>query len=263
MAEKDPTPSTDYRSVIAWESRLRREEPFLDGILGQADDKLLLDVGCGTGEHARHFAERGWNVVGIDLSETMISQAADHAGETGAGGRVRFEERDVADAAGLPEAPFAAAMCIGNGLAFVEDEEALAGFFGGLASALRPDAPFLLQMLNFERIVERDVRTMGVNVRPNPDGEGEIVFLRIFRPRRGQRDVGFYPIALNLVPGREPVVDVRSSRETVHHGWRGDEIEDALRAAGFDDLRRFGTMADEPYVPLESPDLVIAGRKIG
>lgn len=37
--------------------------------------KSILDVGCGTGEHSIRFAERGYNVVGIDLSDVMIKQA--------------------------------------------------------------------------------------------------------------------------------------------------------------------------------------------
>jgi|Deesub1362A_J573_1020465.scaffolds.fasta_scaffold00326_37 SAM-dependent methyltransferase len=37
--------------------------------------KCILDVGCGTGNHSIRFAERGYQVVGIDLSDVMIKQA--------------------------------------------------------------------------------------------------------------------------------------------------------------------------------------------
>ncbi|MFP3985442.1 MAG: class I SAM-dependent DNA methyltransferase [Candidatus Bathyarchaeia archaeon] len=37
--------------------------------------KSILDVGCGTGNHGILFAEKGYSVVGIDLSEVMINQA--------------------------------------------------------------------------------------------------------------------------------------------------------------------------------------------
>ena len=37
--------------------------------------KTILDVGCGEGGHAIPLAKRGYNVVGFDLSETMIGKA--------------------------------------------------------------------------------------------------------------------------------------------------------------------------------------------
>jgi len=33
----------------------------------------LLDLGCGTGRHVAHFAERGFEVTGVDLSEHMLA----------------------------------------------------------------------------------------------------------------------------------------------------------------------------------------------
>jgi ubiquinone/menaquinone biosynthesis C-methylase UbiE len=80
-------------------------------------------------------------VVGIDVAEHMIEQATEHAGATEAGGSARFALCDAADAAGLPQAPFGAAMCVGNGLAFVESKADLRRVLGGVAAALRPGAP--------------------------------------------------------------------------------------------------------------------------
>ncbi|MGC2063692.1 MAG: class I SAM-dependent methyltransferase [Thermodesulfovibrionales bacterium] len=41
--------------------------------------RSLLDMGCGTGGHALLFAERGFNVVGVDLSERMLETAREKA----------------------------------------------------------------------------------------------------------------------------------------------------------------------------------------
>jgi 2-polyprenyl-3-methyl-5-hydroxy-6-metoxy-1,4-benzoquinol methylase len=41
----------------------------------QSSGRRLLDVGCGNGYLAGQMIERGWNVVGVDLSEQGISTA--------------------------------------------------------------------------------------------------------------------------------------------------------------------------------------------
>ena len=252
---------TEYRRVIAWPERIRREAPFLARVFAEAPARSLLDVGCGSGEHSRHFAELGWTAVGIDVSDRMMGEAAELAGETEAGGRVRFELRGAAEAAGLPEAPFGGAMSVGNTLAFVEGAGAMEEFLGGVAAALAPGAPFLIQMLNYERILGLPVRALPVNVRPLPEGEGEgeILFLRILQPR-ADGNVDFYPVTLTLRPGEEPDVRVRDAKHFVHQGWTRPRLEPLLTAAGFRDIQVLGGMGDVPYDAMKSTDLVVTAR---
>ena len=47
------------------------EAPQVERLLGDVNDKTLLDVGCGTGRHALHYAEAGARVSAIDFSEGM------------------------------------------------------------------------------------------------------------------------------------------------------------------------------------------------
>jgi len=37
--------------------------------------KTLLDIGCGSGKHAYEMYKKGFNVTGVDLSDTMLEQA--------------------------------------------------------------------------------------------------------------------------------------------------------------------------------------------
>lgn len=45
------------------------------GTTGLSDDKLLLDIGCGTGRFTRELAEQDISVVGIDISKKMLDVA--------------------------------------------------------------------------------------------------------------------------------------------------------------------------------------------
>lgn len=54
---------------------------------GGAQPGALLDVGCGTGRHAREFSRLGWRVTGVDASAEMIDLAR---ASTPAGGSVDY-----------------------------------------------------------------------------------------------------------------------------------------------------------------------------
>ena len=45
----------DYGRLINWDDRLKREWPFFDELLGGAPSRRILDLGSGTGEHARCY----------------------------------------------------------------------------------------------------------------------------------------------------------------------------------------------------------------
>ena len=50
------------------------EVDFVEGEIGHDHSKRILDVGCGNGRHTLELARRGYAVVGIDLSESMLAQ---------------------------------------------------------------------------------------------------------------------------------------------------------------------------------------------
>jgi SAM-dependent methyltransferase len=47
---------------------------------GDGNIRRLLDLGCGTGRHAVHLTERGFEVTGVDQSEAMLEHARRRAG---------------------------------------------------------------------------------------------------------------------------------------------------------------------------------------
>ena len=57
--------------------------------------RSVLDLGCGTGNHAIPLVQRGYEVVGVDRSESMLAQARRKAAGLPKGSSVTFRQGDV------------------------------------------------------------------------------------------------------------------------------------------------------------------------
>jgi glycine/sarcosine N-methyltransferase len=253
MQPDDPYSRVDYRRLIAWPERIEREWPFLRQVFGDAG--RLLDLGCGTGEHSRFLASKGFEVTGIDSSPAMLGKANDAPTPD----NLRFLQGDITEVASLTAGRYDGAMCVGNTLPHLADEAALSRLAVGLRLRLRPGAPFLLQVLNYERILAKGVRFLPLNFRGEDESGGEVVFLRLMTPLGGGRLV-FTPTTLRYRPQGDPPLEVVSGRNVALRAWTRAELEAALRAAGFESFEAHGTVGQVPYVPMESSDAVLIAR---
>ena len=71
-----------YDSLISWENRLKRENPFFDTLFQKYNVKSVLDCACGTGHHVIMLSQKGLNAKGSDLSPVMINKARINAKES-------------------------------------------------------------------------------------------------------------------------------------------------------------------------------------
>ncbi|MEV4113459.1 class I SAM-dependent methyltransferase [Nonomuraea sp. NPDC049695] len=89
-----------YSGPLPWD--IGRPQPaFLDLAQAGAIQGQVLDVGCGTGEHALMCAALGLDATGVDLAPKAIDRAGEKARERGL--TVRFLRHDVLRLAELGE----------------------------------------------------------------------------------------------------------------------------------------------------------------
>lgn len=257
MAEHDPYSRVEYRKLIAWPERIRREWRLLEEVLSSGPSRRVLEVGCGPGQHARALAEAGFEVVAVDRSEAMIADATEEPVPEG----LTFVLGDMSEVDRLVEGTFGAALCLGNTLPHLADEESLRAFAEALVRVLEPGAPLLLQILSYDRIHDRRIRFLPVSFRPlEGETQGELVFLRLMDPLPDGR-VRFYPTTLILTPGEDPPLRLERSREVLLRGWRRAEVEAALRDAGILPERALGGFDGAPFDPARSQDLILVARR--
>jgi ubiquinone/menaquinone biosynthesis C-methylase UbiE len=106
-----------------------QEVAFLMDALSLRPGMRVLDVGCGPGRHAHALAQRGIDVVGIDISETFIELARQTPGPT----FIRGDAREMTF-----DEEFDAAICLCQG-AFGLNEGDDALILQRLIRALKPD----------------------------------------------------------------------------------------------------------------------------
>ncbi|WP_443029165.1 class I SAM-dependent methyltransferase [Spirulina sp. CS-785/01] len=130
-------------------------EVFTKGTLGECDfieqelnfNKALrlLDVGCGTGRHAIELTQRGYNVVGIDLSETLINRA--RAKAEAAGLQIEFHQGDARALPFKTEFDAAIMLCEG-GFSLMETDEMNFAILENVTRVLKPGSKFIFTALN-------------------------------------------------------------------------------------------------------------------
>lgn len=253
MSAPDPYSRVEYRRLIAWPQRIEREWPMLSRVLEAGPSRRVLDLGCGPGEHSRRLAAAGFEVVGVDASEAMLEQARSEPVPE----NLRFIQGDLRDVPAVTEGSFGGAICLGNTLPHLLDRDDLQRMARGLRERLLPGAPFLLQILNYDRIFAKGERSLPVNFRPDP--EGEIAFVRLMTPQE-DGTVLFYPMTLVLRPGGDPPVELKHAREVRLRGWRRTELEDVLAEAGFSGLEAYGGFDGAAWEP-EARDLILVARR--
>jgi ubiquinone/menaquinone biosynthesis C-methylase UbiE len=77
----------------------RREKAAVLNALGPVEEKNILEVACGTGRFTVMLADAGADIIGLDISEAMLSQGRQKAHAAGVADTIEFI---VGDAARLP-----------------------------------------------------------------------------------------------------------------------------------------------------------------
>ena len=130
-------------------------EAFTQGTLGEVDfieaeaggdrRKKILDVGCGTGRHAVELAKRGYEVTGLDLSETQLRKARAKAAEAGV--KVKFIQADARNF--RVDTPFDLAIMICEGaFPLMETDEMNFQILKNITRALKPDGKLIFTTLS-------------------------------------------------------------------------------------------------------------------
>jgi len=198
----------DYLNLYSHRNKDEAENQisFLFRHLNIPSKACILDLGCGAGRHAKLLAEKGYEVVGLDASETLIKEAKKEGGAS-------FVVGDMRRLEGLGRFDLVTSFFTSFG--YFEDEENRA-VLRQIAAVLNPGGHFFLDFLNPELLEKQLVPREELKV-----GEETVQIERRIEKRRVEKSIRF--------PGRSYSESVKL--------YTKEEIEEMLRDAGLKPLR--------------------------
>jgi SAM-dependent methyltransferase len=142
--------SDDYLMSVrpATAAQIAKQVDFIEQSLGVSKGGTILDVGCGLGLHAVELTRRGYLVVGLDLSLSMITRAAELAQQQQL--KLNVVHADIREMEF--DGAFDGVICMGTTFGFFDDD-ANRDVLARLNHALRPGGRVLMDMVNRDYVL--------------------------------------------------------------------------------------------------------------
>lgn len=237
-----------YEAMIDWPKRLAYESPFFRQQFEAVGAKRVLDAACGSGRHAEMFFQWGMEVEGADLSPAMIAEAQRRCPQSP---RLCWRVRDLRQPTESPGS-FDVAVCLGNSLALLPDEQAVAASLRSLWDAIRPGGRLIAQVINAERLPDGPPQWQKCVRAILPQGERVLVK----GVQRCARRAFVHLIAVSLDPLPQKEATCKELLTIDAEGWR--HLLAQLEGAA---CSLYGDYESRPFQPETSPDIIMAVEK--
>jgi len=218
---------------------------FVEKKLLQLQDKRILDVGCATGQLAFELAEAGADVVGIDLNDQLLEIALEGIPQP----NLSFKTINMLHLSEhFQNDTFEAVLCFGNTLVHLQELHEMKHFFFEVSKVLNDGGYFLLQILNYDHILEDQINKL-------PLIENDMF--------RFERRYGF--VTKSRLINFDTDLYLKSEDETISNqtqlfALKSRELEHLLEQEGFTDIQLFANFNGDPFGGKHLP-LVLSCRK--
>jgi glycine/sarcosine N-methyltransferase len=236
-----------YDQMTRFDQRIERDGNLLQKWVAKFRIESAVDVACGTGLHSILLAKEGVETLGTDISAPMLDRARQNAARHAVD--VEFRQISMKRLGESIDRQFDALFCLGNSLPHLLEKPELEKTIKSFANCVAPGGVAVIQLLNYERILTKKHRLVGIH------RVDETEFIRYY---------DFFPnhIRFNILTvDSQSGTQTREIESTNLYPYTRSEIEPRLRDAGFSSIECYGDMTFTPYDPEFSTDLVICARR--
>lgn len=260
-----------YDDMVNWKARLEDEVPILIKLFQEEQINSILDLGVWTGEYTIALAKAGKvKITGLDHNRNMIDMSNKKRDKLSSEIKksVDFMLTDFKDFPEKLNKKYDAAVCMGGSLPYfpVPLDELLINTTKSLRDK---NAILVLQVLNFEKILNSKKRLLDFKIQKSKDGlHKEHLFIEFFE-KKDKKSLLHHVIVfdydgLNWIYKGITTIDIAYIIK--------EDLEKALKKAGFKDISFSGNMGEyqgefgrlsftEKFDPKESDWLNVVAKR--
>lgn len=261
--------SKTYYAAVDTKDRMTHEIPDLLKIFRENKVKIVLDVGCGTGDHIIELAKRGFQAVGIDRSKAMIKEANKRKEVLSKQEqqRVQFFHGETEALLERLKATFDVALFMGNTIS--HNPHNYQEVIKKAAQYLSEQGVMIFQITNFEKILKIQNRLVSFNFAKVEDGiTREYAFLEFYDPPKKEDKTILKTFIILTFDGKR--WRWSGTRNSFMAYTTEEIIKKVLEKNGFSKISFYGSFFDgrkwdflfrKPFKPLESDWLNVIAKR--
>lgn len=235
----------EYYDELMQNVGYRERAEYIDRLIKQykPDANLLVDLACGTGSMTVEFAEMGYDVIGTDISEDMLSKAREKSD-----GSILYlcQSMQELDMYGTIDA----FVCTLDSLNHIESRDELCRAFNRVSLFLEPDGVFVFDM----NTPYKHEKVLGNNTFVYECDELYCVWQNYYFGD------GRVDISLDFFEEREDGSYYRYCEDFYELAYSYADTEEMLRGAGLKILAAYDDMTLEPPTEKSERIVFVAGK---
>lgn len=231
-----------YDVMIDWDQRLEYEFPSLQRIFNREKVEKVLDLGVWTGLYSIGLASEGVDITGLDHNIGMVAEANRKRAELPkkVQEKVKFIHSDFSNIKTDVSGNFDAVISMGNSLLYLPGD--IPKILKDASSVLKPKTGIVvMQILNVPKVLEKKQRLLNFRIQKSDEAsEKEHMFVEFFddmgKGMVNHNLMVFDSDGMNWIYKGTTTVPIKNVSQ--------DDVEKALKAAGFTDISFAGYNGD-------------------
>ena len=212
--------------------------------------ELVCELGCGTGNIALRLAKKGYDVIGIDVSEDMLSEAKLKAEKEGLDTLFLLQDMREFELYGTVNC----ILCLCDSLNYITEDEDIKEVFRLVNNYLHPNGLFI-----FDLNTKYKYEQMGETTIAENREEASFIWDNYYDP---EEEINEYELAIFIPEGEDS--DLYRKFEEVHYQRAYDlaTIRRLLEEAGMEFVAAYDALTKDAPRP-ESERIYVVAREKG